>query len=376
MSGRLARPVAVAALGLSSLLAIVGLALSVAFPNAEVSNRLGLPFGLLLPLSCAVIGCLIVVRQTRNTVGWLLLLLSIGAAVLLLTEIYEPIVIAHPGAPVGLDVRRRISNLTWVAFFPLLCLILQLFPAGRSLSPRWRYLAWLTWLWVLVGVVLVLFSPDQDSPPPPLFLAWWLALIVLSVVSILVRTHRASGVERQQIKWLAFGAAPGILVIPMVASSFPVFLPLQMVGFMWVPMTIGIAVLRHRLYDIDRLVNRTVVYATVSVLLAIVYGVSVLLLTFLLSRVAGGDAVAVAGSTLAAAALFQPVRGAVQQFVDHRFDRARYDGARTVAAFGTRLRDKVELDSILVDLDDAVRTTIGPSSASVWLRPTQREGGR
>jgi hypothetical protein len=201
----------------------------------------------------------------------------------------------------------------------------------------------------------------------------------MSVASILVRTHRASGAERQQIKWLAFGAIPGLLVIPGAANEFKELLPIQMLGFMWVPVTIGLAVLRYRLYDIDRLVNRTAVYATVSVLLAGVYGASVLLLTFLLSQVAGGDALAVAGSTLAAAALFQPVRGAVQRFVDQRFDRARYDGALTVAAFGTRLRDKVELDSILVDLDDAVRATIGPSSASVWLRRPSKAhsaGGR
>jgi hypothetical protein len=162
-----------------------------------------------------------------------------------------------------------------------------------------------------------------------------------------------------------------LIVIPAAATESPEIFPLQMIGFMWVPVTIGIAVLRYRLYDIDRLVNRAAVYATVSVLLAAIYGASVLLLTFLLSQIAGGDALAVAGSTLTAAALFQPVRSIVQGFVDRRFDRAKYDGARTVADFGTQLRDEVDLDSVLADLQGVITATIGPSSASVWLRPSR-----
>lgn len=367
----------VALLVLTAMLAAVGLGLSMMFPNAEVSNRLGLPFGLLTPAAFAVIGALIVVRKTRNTVGWLLLLLGLVIAAMLWAELYRPIVEANPASPVGLDVQGRISNLGWVAANSLLCLILQLFPTGRSLSPRWRYLTRLTWLWMFLGVALVLLSAsaDQDSPPPP-FLAWWLALILMSVVSILVRTRRASGAERQQIKLLALGAVPGLVVIPSIAGFFPEARPLLMVFFMWVPVTIGIAVLRYRLYDIDRLVNRTAVYSTVSVLLAAVYGASVLLLTIPLSNVSEGDALAVAGSTLAAAALFQPVRAAVQRFIDRRFDRGRFDGTVAVAAFGARLRDEVELDSVLVDLHDVIRATIGPSSASVWLRPTRAKVGR
>lgn len=370
MNARPARGLAVGLLALTALVALAGLVLSYLFPDAEVSNRLGLPFGFLSPIAYAVVGALIVLRQTRNTVGWLLICLGLNGAALALTEIYEPIVNANPLAPVGSDVRRSLSDLTWVVSLPVTSLVLQLFPAGRPLSTRWRYLAWLTGIWLLCGVAVVLVRP-----PDPLGLINTLAigclflLIVLSVVAILVRAKRASGVERQQVKWLAFGAIPALLVVPFIASQFPQAFPLQQIFFMWLPVTIGIAVLRYRLYDIDRLVNRSVVYATVTVLLAAVYGASVLLLQAPLSEISRGDSLAVAASTLAAAALFQPVRGAVQRFVDHRFDRARYDGARTAAAFGTRLRNEVDLDSVVGQLQEVVRATIGPSSASVWLRP-------
>lgn len=378
MSARVARPLAVAGVAFTGLLALSGLILSLVYPNAEVTHRLWLPFSFLEPVSCAVIGGLIVLRQPRNTVGWLLLLIGLDVGALILTEVYEPIVNANPGAPLGLELRRTISDLTWVASIPLVCLILQLFPGGRPLSPKWRYVAWLTGLWVLSGVAVgLLLGSGSAGPGFLLMFALLLLLMVLSVVSILVRAHRASGAERQQIKWLALGAVPGVLVIPVAASGFPQLLPFQQVFFMWLPVAVGIAVLRYRLYDIDRLVNRTVVYATVSLLLAAVYGAGVLLLQVPLSQVSRGDSLAVAASTLAAAALFQPVRGAVQRFVDHRFDRARYDGARTAAAFGTRLRNEVDLDAVVGQLQEVVRTTIGPSSASVWLRqkPGRRAAG-
>lgn len=372
MSPRIARSLAVALAALTLLVAIAGLTLSSLFPDAEVSNRLGLPFGFLSPIAYAVVGALIVNRQTRNTVGWLLIVLGLNGAILALTEIYEPIVFGNPLAPVGAELRRTFSDLTWVVSIPVTCLVLQLFPAGRPLSPRWRYLAWLTAIWLLCGIAIVmagLISDPAFNVLNALAIACLLVLAVLSVASVLVRAYRASGVERQQIKWLAFGAVPALLVVPLIASRFPQAYPLQQILFMWLPVTIGIAVLRYRLYDIDRLVNRTAVYATVSVLLAAVYGLGVLLLQIPLAQVSNGDSLAVAASTLSAAALFHPVRGAVQRFVDRRFDRARYDGALTVAAFGTRLRNEVDLDSVVSQLQEVVRTTIGPSSASVWLRP-------
>ena len=219
MSARLARPLAGALLALTGLLCALGLGLSLAFPDADVSNRLGLPFGFLSPMASAVVGGLIVVRQARNTVGWLLLLIGLVGAALSLTEVYEPIVNANPAAPVGLDVRRAISDLTWVASIGAICLILQLFPAGRPLSPRWRYLAWFTAIWALSGAVAALSGLQDGSPAQPLFLAPLPFLLLTSVVSILIRTAKASGVERQQSSGLRSGRYPG--------SSSSLWLPLS-----------------------------------------------------------------------------------------------------------------------------------------------------
>ena len=368
MRAILARGLAIGLLALTSLVVASGLFLSYAFPDPEVSNRLGLPFGFLSHIAYAAVGALIVNRQTRNTVGWLLICLGLNGAILALTEIYEPIVNANALAPVGPEVRRTVSDLTWVIWMAVTSLVLQLFPAGRPLSPRWRYLAWLAGIWLLLGVVVVLARLPQDGLLNGLMFGLLLVLLVLSIASILLRAKRASGVERQQIKWLAFGAVPALLVVPFLASQFPQAFPLQQIFFMWLPLTIGIAVLRYRLYDIDRLVNRTVVYATVSVLLAAVYGASVLLLQIPLSQIAPGDSLTVAASTLVVFALFQPLRRRVKSAIDRRFDRARYDAERTAAAFAGRLRDEVDLNSIVQDLRSVVGSSLQPGSASVWIR--------
>ncbi|HEV8696956.1 MAG TPA: hypothetical protein VGQ89_04615 [Candidatus Limnocylindrales bacterium] len=362
------------------MIAAASLILTVLFPNAAVSRQLAVPVGPLAPIPFAVVGSLIAVRQARNTVGWLLLSVGLAAALMFLAEVYLPIARAIPGAPVSLDVAQTISDLGWVLAFPLMCLILQLFPAGRPLSPRWRILAWATGIWVLFGTTIVVSRviPRAEAPEaPPVLIAWLLAIIVMSVVAILLRARRARGAERQQIKWLAFGAVPGLLVFPTAANlENPETLVVQDVFLMWIPVTIGIAVLRYRLYEIDRLVSRTIGYVILTATLVVVFALVVVGLLWILGPFTRGDAVPVAASTLVVFALFQPLRRRIQSAIDRRFDRARYDGALTVAAFGTRLRDEVDLDSVLVDLHEVIRATIGPSSASVWLRPTSGGVGR
>lgn len=378
--GGLARAIAVAVLALTIMIAAASLILTVLFPNAAVSRQLAVPVGPLAPIPFAVVGSLIAVRQARNTVGWLLLSVGLAAALMFLAEVYLPIARAIPGAPVSLDVAQTISDLGWVLAFPLMCLILQLFPAGRPLSPRWRILAWATGIWVLFGTTIVVSRviPRAEAPEaPPVLIAWLLAIIVMSVVAILLRARRARGAERQQIKWLAFGAVPGLLVFPTAANlENPETLVVQDVFLMWIPVTIGIAVLRYRLYEIDRLVSRTIGYVILTATLVVVFALVVVGLLWILGPFTRGDAVPVAASTLVVFALFQPLRRRIQSAIDRRFDRARYDGALTVAAFGTRLRDEVDLDSVLVDLHEVIRATIGPSSASVWLRPTSGGVGR
>ena len=368
MSARFAPALAVALLALTVLVAAAGLILSAAFPNAEVSNRFGLIFGLLTPVAYAVIGLLIVVRRSRNTVGWLLLFIGLDLGAVFLVEVYEPVIKANPAAPVGLEVQVTISNLTWLAMSALVGLTLQLFPAGRPVSHRWRYLAWLTVAWMLCGVVLTALRLEPGSIGHTGFLAWFVALLLLSVAAILVRAKRASGVERQQIKWLAFGAVPALVVVPLIASRFPQAYPLQQIFFMWLPVTIGIAVLRYRLYDIDRLVSRTISYGVVTAMLVAVFASVVVGLQTVLTPFIGDDTLPVAASTLVVFALFQPLRRRVQSAIDRRFYRARYDGERTAAAFAARLRDNIDLESLAGEFRSVVGVTVAPVSVGLWLR--------
>lgn len=378
--GDIARSLAVAVPALTVMIVTASLILAVLFPNATVNRQLAIPVGPIAPIPFAMVGALIVLRQPRNTVGWLLLGVGIATALMFLMEVYLPIAKATPDPPVGLDVAHGISDLGWVVAFPLMFLILQLFPAGRPLSPTWGILAWATGVWVLFETAIVVTRVIPRTEPaelPPILIAALLALIVLSVIAIFLRTRRAVGVERQQIKWLAFGAVPGLLIFPAVASTrSSEALVVQDVFLMWIPVTIGIAVFRYRLYDIDRLVSRTIGYLILTATLVAVFALVVVGLLTALGPYTGGDSVPVAASTLVVFALFQPLRRRIQSAIDRRFDRARYDSALTVAAFGTRLRDEVDLDSVVADLRDVIRATIGPSSASVWLRPTQGGVGR
>jgi hypothetical protein len=201
--------------------------------------------------------------------------------------------------------------------------------------------------------------------------------VVAAVVSLVVRFRRATGVERQQLKWFAYGVGLLLLIAatgPITDAAGPVagalVFPVLVSG---VPVAIGVAVLRYRLYDIDRLINRTLVYGLLTALLAGVYGGVVLILGQLFGGI--GDrppSWAVAGATLAAAALFQPARHRIQAAVDRRFNRRRYNTAQTIHAFSTRLRDQIELDTLTVELLAVVDQTVEPTQVSLWLRPASK----
>jgi hypothetical protein len=205
-------------------------------------------------------------------------------------------------------------------------------------------------------------------------------VILAALVSLIARFRRARGVERQQLKWFAYGTAL-LLLLPvsgLVGAELagPVGNLIAAVIFSALPVAIGIAVLRYRLYDLDRLVNRTVVYGSLTVLLAGVYAGLVFTLSQLLNPADQQSALAVAASTLVVAALFQPARRRIQALVDRRFNRRRYDAARTVAAFSARLRDQIELGTLSTELLAVVDQTMQPTQASLWLRPTQPSSGR
>ena len=198
--------------------------------------------------------------------------------------------------------------------------------------------------------------------------------VTLSAVSLVVRFRRSSGVERQQLKWVVAGGAllaAGLLSGPLLLWWTPfggVWDVLAPLGFAVFPVAVGFAVLRYRMYDLDRIINRTVVYAIVTALLAGLYFGIVIGLQQAFSGLTRGNDLAIAGSTLAVAALFRPARTRIQEFVDRRFYRRRYDAARTLEAFSARLRDEVDLDRLGTDLGAAVNDTMQPVHVSLWLR--------
>jgi hypothetical protein len=209
---------------------------------------------------------------------------------------------------------------------------------------------------------------------------WWpnLLLMGLGTLSVLARYRRARGRQRQQAKWLAYVAVP-------LLASFVLLLRWALIGlagavyiaaaFWAIYLAIGIAVLRHHLYDIDRLINRTLVYGVLTVALALVYAGGVFMLGPLLNPAGGESALAVAASTLAVAALFQPLRRRVQTAVDRRFNRRRYNASKTVEAFSGRLRDHIDLDTLSTELLAVVDQTMQPTQASMWLRPAANQLG-
>jgi hypothetical protein len=279
-----------------------------------------------------------------------------------------------------------------------LALLLMVFPTGRLPSRRWRPVAWAAGaVFVLAALSSPLLpgSPADGLRPNPIAIpalegvlrlayatanAVLFGVILAALVSLVVRFRRATGVERQQLKWFAYGTAL-LLLLPVAGAvgarlgdTAGELLVAAIVSAL--PVAIGIAVLRYRLYDIDRLVNRTVVYGLLTMLLAGVYAGLVFALSQLLNPADQQSALAVAASTLVVAALFQPARRRIQGLVDRRFNRRRYDAARTVAAFSTRLRDQIELDTLSTELLAVVDQTVQPVQLSLWLRPTPSPSGR
>jgi hypothetical protein len=345
------------------------------------------------------VGAVVVSRRPSNVIGWLCC--GIGLAQILGgfgSRSAQSVLAEDPSHGAGWVVLYSLGELCWELSWALLALLLLLFPTGRLPSRRWRPVAWAAGA---VFVLAALSSPLLPGPPAAglrpnpiaipalegvLRLAYntasavLFAVILAALVSLIVRFRRATGSERQQLKWFAYGTA--LLLLLPLAGLVGAQLPdpaqslITAVFLSALPVTIGIAVLRYRLYDIDRLVNRTVVYGLLTVLSAGVYVGLVFALSQLLNPADQRSPLAVAASTLAVAALFQPARRRIQGLVDRRFNRRRYDAARTVTAFSARLRDQIELDTLSTELLAVVDQTVQPVQASLWLRPTPSPSGR
>jgi hypothetical protein len=345
------------------------------------------------------VGAVIVARQPRNRIGWLCCAVGLLIGPAYFAQAYAWYALVNrPGSLPGGLAMAWLGEWPWfVALGFVLTFLLLLFPNGRLVSRRWRVVAWAAAADLALNAVWGAFKPTLDSLEPQIFpnplalqqveatfdllgpvvLVGLGLLTILSAISMVVRFRRARGAERQQLKWVTYATAVSVLVwLVFAATDLQSRLPdalAAVIGAVFVgavPVAIGIALLRYRLYDIDRLINRTVVYGLLTALLAGVYAGAVLVL----GQVFGGvgrdpPSWAVAGATLAMAALFQPARGRIQAAVDRRFNRRKYNTAKTIEAFSTRLRDQVDLDTLSTELLAVVGQTMEPSQVSLWLRP-------
>jgi hypothetical protein len=336
------------------------------------------------------VGVVVTWKRPANLVGWALLLAGLGILLEGVLRTYaELVLLAKPeaGLPAG-GAAAAIALGGWTALMGGVFLLLIVFPSGTLSSPAMRRFAVLVLLdfaaiWFIIATSADLEPPlkGYDNPlvltTSEVYAALGVPLVVVCLVSIVAaaaivvrRFRRSRGDERQQFKWFATSAGFLVITVP-IAAAFNwtgiggVVITFQLIAL---PVSVGIAVLRYRLYEIDVIIRRTLVYGTLSALLAGTYVAVVIGLQALFSSFAGGSNLAIAVSTLAVAALFMPVRSRVQRFVDRRFYRRRYDAQRTLEGFGARLREQVELSALRTELDTVVTETMQPADCSVWLR--------
>jgi hypothetical protein len=346
----------------------------------------------------AGLGALLASRRPGNPIGWILVL---SPTFLGFTQFardwYLHTQYADPGSLPEAALMAWAANWGWViGFVPLLTLLLVLFPDGHPPSRRWRPVVWLGGLAITLLVLGYALAPGRLEDYPridnPLgvgsgdetvfelamalgFAGFSLAAIG-SMASLAVRYRRSHGVERQQLKWMA-AAAVFVVVAWLLSAVFDQLLGIDislliLISLLALPAAATLSVLRYRLYDLDLVVNRTLVYGALTATLAASYLGLVLLFQAALDPLTQESDLAIAASTLAVAALFRPARGRIQALVDRRFYRRRYDTARTVEAFGARVRDEVELDSLSEALRGVTRETMQPAHLSLWLREPER----
>jgi hypothetical protein len=417
MSTRTATWLAWALAGITLTIFVASVALFVLARSAHVPSSLGASTvgDVVLFMSFSVfpvVGALIASKRPRNPIGWICLADGLLWALIILSEDYSAYGLAIPGSvPFPVTINALLYAWLWVPAVGLLGVyLLLLFPDGRLPSRRWRPLAWLS------GAVIVLLSLVTLLTPGPLeglggarnpfgleghpwvADAGWIVLPLLpvfmlaSAMSLVLRYRRSGGEVRQQIKWIAFAASfMGLMYLAVMsagtinwlisAPETPSDLGTQtlwgallenvmLLSFAGVPVAIGFAVLKYRLYDIDILINRALVYGLLTATLAGVYLGGVILLQYLFRTLTGQESqLAIVASTLAIAALFVPLRRRVQRFVDRRFYRRKYDAAKTLASFNARLRNETDLDSLVDDVVGVVRQAMQPAHASLWLHP-------
>jgi hypothetical protein len=395
LAARLAWSSAVASLALMSL----GNSLSLVAGSltwSESGLYEVLPSAFLLAYS--VIGALVASRHPRNPVGWTLCGLSLYAGLIALAEGYAEYFLAGEGGSRGWgEAAAWFANWSWAPFVLVPpTLLLLYFPDGRLPSRRWRLVPWCAGLGITLFTFSVAVEPRslQDYPSVvnpysiegPVFrlvidlvsAPLVLVGILASAASVVVRFRRATSVERQQIKWFTFAGC--LLVAAIIVGSVISYWSedaanaLILVGLLGLPVALGAAILRYRLYDIDVVINRTLVYVTLTATLALVYFGSVVLLQRAFVFLTGeGSQLTVVVSTLTIAALFVPLKRRLQNLIDRRLYRRKYDAQKTLSAFSEKLREETDLEALNAELLTVIRETMQPEHVSLWLRETERK---
>jgi hypothetical protein len=389
-------------------------------PGTVIGELLGfVPF--LAFVAFPLVGALIASRHPGNPIGWICLVAGLLWMLILVSQAYSAYGLTQPGSiPFPVTIHALLYAWLWVPTVGLIGIyLLLLFPDGRLLSRRWRLLAWLAGAVIAVESAAVFLTPgpmqDLKGARNPFGLENYpwvegLGLIVLpllplcmvaSAVSLVLRFRRSTGVVREQIKWIAFAASfMGLLYLGIMGTGLFIHLisapqapsdlgsqsllgalleNVMVLSFAGVPVAIGFAVLKYRLYEIDIIINRTLVYGALTATLVALYFGSVTTTQAIFRALSGQEEqpqLAVVVSTLVIAALFNPLRHRMQGFIDRRFYRKKYDAAKTLEAFSSKLRDETDLDAVSDDLVGAVKETMQPAHVSLWLRPETTSKGR
>jgi hypothetical protein len=349
----------------------------------------------------SAVGAVVASRRPDHPIGWLFCAIGlIGAARPLAAEYATYALLVGSLRLSGGALLAWISACLWVPHLGLMIFLGLLFPDGRLPGARWRPFAWFVVIAIFVGTVATAFSPGPLAGIVPIenplgiegltrlvgearALVW--ILVVVVAISMLVRLHRARGIERQQLKWFAYAAAVatigGLLTYVGSPEATGVLsirwagLILTVIGLSGIPIAMGIAILMYRLYGIDSLINRTLVYGSLTAALVGVYFGGIVVLQKMFVVLTGHKAtLAVVASTLLIAALFNPLRHRIQSLIDRSFYRSKYDARKTLEAFSVKLRDETDLEALNDDLVGVVRETMQPVHVSLWLRSGAPKG--
>jgi hypothetical protein len=381
----------------TATLATARLGLAIADPESSSSATDplvpggGIPmaaFEALVLLLLGVIGAVVTARQPRNAIGWILCAIPLSLGLLILgSHVYWSLALEHPDGSRAAELVAWLTSWIWIpAMVPAVTLFPLLFPSGRPLTRRWRWIAW-----VAIGscpalFIGIAFAPGRLEEYPirnplgasgagevavaaigALGFALLLGAMIAATASLVIRFRRSRGIERQQLKWVTAAAALFLVIFVFPTDQLggdDLGFASLLLGLLVVAGAIAISMLRYRLYDIDVVIRRTLIYGALTATLAAAY----LVLVLLTGLTVGESDLAVAGSTLAVAALFGPARAWIQRDVDRRFFRRRYDAHRTLEDFSARLRDQVDLTALSRDLSGVVRETLQPAHVSLWLR--------